>query len=187
MYPSYWICDEIVSKREYRCAKYGEKCDGGVIGAIDRIAEMLEENAAENGLSAEVVEDWVANIQIDWENFEASQQEQADELANEHAEEAIDMVAPVIDGVIDDLTEVVVSGLDDFQDKIQPNVGDDEVVLAAKKMNKSHNKQTGAYVAGGVTLLAAAVGAAYLLKKRQDSKGLRQALLGDSYVRAETI
>ena len=54
-------------------------------------------------------------------------------------------------------------------------------------MTKKHHEHTGAYVAGGVTLVAAALRAAYLLKKRQDSKGINEALIGDNYVREQSI
>ena len=59
--------------------------------------------------------------------------------------------------------------------------------LAQKKESKEHHKRIGAYVAGGMTLAAAAVGAAYLLQKRQESKVRNEDLLRGDYVPAQTI
>lgn len=138
-----------------------------------------------------------------WTALEESQQQRADELAMEHAGEASDMFGPVIDGMLDDLSDAVNQGLEELQDMI-PSSDDDEampdnvmddvadiisdkVVLAEKDVTKKHHKHTAAYVAGGVTLFAAAIGAAYLLKKRQERKGINEALINDSYVREQTI
>jgi len=146
---------------------------------------MLGELAVENGLDPEYAENWLNDAKNAWEDLEASQQERADELAETHAGEATDMFAPIISGMIGDLSDAIGS----LANTDEPELiewDDDWVVLAEKKTTK-HHKHTGAYVAGGVTLVAAALGAAYLLKKRQESKGINEALIGDNYVRQQTI
>ena len=158
---------------------------------------MLMENAIDNGLDPEFVEGWLRDAEQAWNELEESQQERANELAEQHAEEAAEMFGPVVDGMIGDLSDAVTDGLADLQEQIRDVTGDSEpaagdweeskVALAEKKeTKKKSHKHTGAYIAGGATLAAAAIGVAYMLKKKQESKGINEALMND-YVRAETI
>ena len=155
---------------------------------------MLMENAIDNGLDPEFVEGWLRDAEQAWNELEESQQERANELAEQHAEEAAEMFGPVVDGMIGDLSDAVTDGLAELQEQIRDAtsrndtaVNEDWVVLAEKKVTKKKShKHTGAYIAGGVTLAAAAIGVAYMLKKKQESKGINEALMND-YVRAETI
>ena len=105
---------------------------------------MLGELAVENGLDPEYAENWLEDAKSAWEDLEASQQERADELAMEHADEATDMFAPIISGMIGDLSEAIGSLANQEKSSDATDVMEDSVVLAEKKVTKEHHKNAGA-------------------------------------------
>ena len=103
--------------------------------------------------------------------------------------------ASVLDQWLDNAETYVEESVDEVQDRISG--GDDEAIVfpeedesvsfAEKKTAQKSHKHTAAYVAGGITLAAAAVGALYLLKKRQERKGIEESYMGNEYVRSEAV
>lgn len=77
--------------------------------------------------------------------------------------------------------------IDESVSELQDRLNVTDVVLAEKKTAKQNSEYTAAYVAGGITIAAAAIGAVYLLKKRQERKGIEESLMGSEYVRSEAI
>jgi len=182
--PNHFECTyNIWDESEYNCAKWGD-CPFDLEEALEGLAEALGEIAIENGLDLEYVNEWAMSAQSAWEELERSQQDRAEELAEQHAGEAAEMFAPVLDGMIGDLADAVNEGIEELREELADATmnGDDEdwVVLAEKTATKSHkHENTAAYVAGGITLAAAAIGAAYLLNKKRQNKSLNEALIND--------
>lgn len=144
-----------------------------------------------NGFDPEAAEQWMADTNAEWEQLYADAQKQDEELFMQQIAEIDEEFGPVIDGMIIDAQDALANLLDGVREEID-EARDDEnaevnVVLAEKKVQKHKSQHTAAYVAGGITLAAAAVGAVYLLKKRQEQKTINEALIGGDYARSSAI